>query len=454
MIQFIRNHCGGNCCSEWMRTKNGRYAAVSCMVREKENQELYAYAYVHAILTFFRQYDIDSDEKLNDGKIAQLLLEYCKYACQKLDASLETKTGHPLPYISVFFEISDGKAAALTIGDASVTILNRDKKEIALKRSSFSRSHLKNCRISGKGLPSRAVKLRVFDTSATEEIILRPVNLPEWTDYSGESMVIRTCPDAENPLPHIYRTLITGRKHASKGQYCQDNADFRILADGSVCAAVSDGAGGGNCSEYGAVMNVNTFLACCEDGISLEDFGTELLQRIHQAHNELQTGKPVDAIQDYATLMGVYIKGDTLFCLHIGDGAVYGKTADGSVECISDPDNYLVSNRTYFTIEADAADHLSICELPKSRYDSLLLMTDGVYNGYHAATSAELFDTAAEGECSERDEFIGQVFSLSEADGFDDAALARLIDTEEVLRYGDDHSAVLIQLNDCKNIRK
>ena len=186
----------------------------------------------------------------------------------------------------------------------------------------------------------------------------------------------------------MFRAVVTGRRHASKGQYCQDFADVRVTKD-FAAAALSDGAGGGNCSEYGAVMNVDTFLSCCEDNIP---YGQ--------------------------------------------DGMIYGRKRDGSVECISDAENFYVSNRTFFTIESDADEHLYTKMLNAGDYDRLLMMTDGVYNGYPVSEGKD-----------ERAGFIAGIFRESDREDFDETALARLIDTEQVLRYGDDHSAVLLRLH-------
>ena len=68
-------------------------------------------------------------------------------------------------------------------------------------------------------------------------------------------------------------------------------------------------------------------------------------------------------------------------------------------------------------------------------YDRVLMMTDGVYNGYPVSEGS-----------GKRAKFIKRLFNESDREDFDDVTLAGLIDTEEVLRYGDDHSALLIRL--------
>ena len=65
MITIQRNARHDGYYSEWMRTKNGELAAVSVMAREETDKPLYAYAYAHAVLTFFRLYETDNAAKMS-----------------------------------------------------------------------------------------------------------------------------------------------------------------------------------------------------------------------------------------------------------------------------------------------------------------------------------------------------------------------------------------------------
>jgi len=443
MIKFTRNCHYDNCYSEWMRIGNGQIAAVSCMAREKENAALYAYAYTHAIMTLFRQSYSGNNIIKNKKELAELILEYCKYAEQKLDVALESKETHPVPYISGILTLSNGEVIAFTVGNACVRIAYQDeKKEVILKPPSIFSGHIKNGSFSSKRLPVHTVKIYPINKTSFDLITLTP---DEKDFTNGCLLVIENKENLDNTAPFIYRAVVTGRRHVSKGQYCQDYADFKLIENGTVAAALSDGAGGGNCSEYGARMNVENFLSCCEDDIPYEQFGSDLLQRIKDAHEELQIGKPVDGIQAYATLMGVFVKDGMVMWYHIGDGAIYGRKYDGTVECISDAENYQVSNRTYFTIEADAADHLYKGKFEKEEYEKIIIMTDGVYNGYsEEEQDYDQEDRPEEEHDNRRMDFIQQIFSESDEESFDDVKLAELIDSEEVLRYGDDHSAIMI----------
>ncbi len=441
MIRIDKNHRNDACYSEWMRTANGGMAAVCCFARENDHAALYAYAYAHTVLTFFRRGGAEGtdDTGITDRKeLENLLLEYCKYAGQKLDAALDISVRHPIPFISGCVSLPDGSWMTFLIGDAAV-VTEKDGEKTPMSRSPLARHFLRTCRFPGKGVPAYAARLKALPVGF-ETVTLFPDRRDGASADSGcaECLTLRQI-TARQPSDavKVYRAVVTGSRHASQGKYCQDFADVRLTRDGGLWAAVSDGAGGGHCSEYGALMNVDAFFACCEEGTPYETFGEELLRKTDAAHETLQAGKPMDAIQDYATLMGVCQKGGAFFYVHIGDGAIYGRRRDGAVECISDADNFEVSNRTYFTIEADAEDHLYKGILPGGVYDKIILMTDGVYNGYQKG------DPNGEGE-DERLAFIREIFRQSDREDFDDAGLAALIDTPEVLRYGDDHSAVLL----------
>ena len=460
--------------SEWMRTKGGEIVVVSCIAREQNNTSLYAYAYVHSLLTFFRLYSTDEIIALSKTEISTLLLEYLKYAEQKLDITLNQRTKHYIPYISGYYTLPDHKIIAFTFGNSAVVTSDGDNNRL-FKRPQLIKTWMNYAKISGKRLPVFAVK--EYPLHEHQKIMLYP-NVDNGIPAKGTENVITTF-YKENECTQlnrqVYRAVITGRRHASQGQYCQDVADYRIMENGDIAAALSDGAGGGNCSEYGALMNVNAFLSCCEENAPLDQINDILLDRITDDHETLTGGTPDGAIQAYATLMGVFIKGQRLICLHIGDGIIYGRKQDGSLESISDAENLYVSNRTYFTIESDSDDHLHKIECDISEYDKILLLTDGVYNGYKS-------DDTDEGEICEkrsqnddpvelqsdkpvdsqndesgnqpdlRKQFIENIFSESDRDDFDDVMLAELIDTEEILEYGDDHSAILIDLRKKRQI--
>ena len=83
MITIQRNLRRDGYYSEWMRTKNGELAAVSVMARETRDKPLYAYAYAHSVLTFFRLYDTDNAAKMSKKQFTETILEHVKYAYQK-----------------------------------------------------------------------------------------------------------------------------------------------------------------------------------------------------------------------------------------------------------------------------------------------------------------------------------------------------------------------------------
>ncbi|MBQ1397162.1 MAG: protein phosphatase 2C domain-containing protein [Clostridia bacterium] len=435
MITIQRNARHDGYYSEWMRTKNGELAAVSVMAREETDKPLYAYAYAHAVLTFFRLYETDNAAKMSKRQFSETLLEHIKFASQKLDVTIGSQEKHLLPFIGGCFTVSGGGAVCFVVGDAGVRIFRRKKSDL-LAHSSFSHGRMHKLAISDKKLPMDSVKSAPLGDF--ERLSLYPLRADAKSGKGNQngmtSLTVEKHTETAPDTPKVFRAVVTGRRHASKGQYCQDFADYAVT-DAYTAASLSDGAGGGNCSEYGALMNVSSFLLCCENHIPQEQFKELLLDSIEQAHEKLIEGKPEEAIQAYATMMGVYIREGKLLCLHIGDGMIYGRRRSGKIECISDAENYYVSNRTFFTIESDADEHLFVKMLNADDYDRVLMMTDGVYNGYPVSEGS-----------GKRAKFIKRLFNESDREDFDDVTLAGLIDTEEVLRYGDDHSALLIRL--------
>ena len=387
--------------SEWMRTKNGELAAVCVMARENQNQALYAYAYAHSVLTFFRMYDTDNAARMSGRQFAETILEHVKYAYQKLDITFGSKEEHLLPFIGGCITVKDGGLVSFVIGDGAVNVRMGGKKEL-LAHSCMSHRKMRDFRISDKKLPLNSVKTESF--SAFERVSL----------FSLRDDAKKAKADGSH------------RPGGTGGRRREEGADREISQERSL----------GRAGFPEKDPRDHCFLSCCEDNIPSAQFKELLLDSIEQAHEKLISGKPEDAIQAYATMMGVYLRDGRLLCLHIGDGMIYGRKHDGSIECISDAENFYVSNRTFFTIESDADQHLFTKEIPAGDYDRLLMMTDGVYNGYPVSDGKDM-----------RDGFISGIFRESDSGDFDDATLARLIDTEQVLRYGDDHSAILIRLN-------
>ena len=130
MITIQRNLRRDGYYSEWMRTKNGELAAVSVMARETRDKPLYAYAYAHSVLTFFRLYDTDNAAKMSKKQFTETILEHVKYAYQKLHITLGTQENHPLPFIGGCFTVKGGGVVCFVIGDGAVKVYRGKKTEL------------------------------------------------------------------------------------------------------------------------------------------------------------------------------------------------------------------------------------------------------------------------------------------------------------------------------------
>ena len=441
MNRIIRNSFSENCFSEWMRTNNGELVAVLCQCEEGDDSSLYAYEYTHAIITFFRQYDAEKVWQLKKSEIAELLLENCNYNAQMLDSTSGKTQPHPIPTIEGLFTFSDS-IIIFGIGNYSISFIDRKNKNRKIRQSRWTKAKLERFTLDAYQKYSKYVFFKCIKKTELKSILLlsNESRITSKNKQSGENQNVDflsvdfTNTDNNSTVP--YRAVITGSSHSINGVSCQDYCDFQKVQNG-IAMAVADGAGSGKFSQFGAVNNVQSFINCCdlhEEGEQEpSDFCENLLKSIDQEHEKLQRNRTKRKIQDFATLLGLYITNDNIVYAHIGDGAIFAHSIEGTTEYLSEAENFgEESNVTFFTIESDAKEHLDIGKIDKSKYDMLLIVTDGVYNAF-----AE----------DERLTFAGKIFDAVKSDSeFDEIKLAELIDTEEIKDWGDDHSAILFDL--------
>ncbi len=186
----------------------------------------------------------------------------------------------------------------------------------------------------------------------------------------------------------IYEFMKKGSRHIGTGEDCQDYVKHVPLGEGVVAFALSDGAGRADYARDGAVCNVEAALDF------LQEYGLErlmdmdqaecksllletCLQRIQTAADERQCS---DIRQFSATLLCGILGPKQYVCMHIGDGAIYGATAE-QVFYNSEPENGLYSNITYFTVSEDAYEHLRVDKGWEVSNEKVLFMatSDGFY---------------------------------------------------------------------------
>jgi len=124
-----------------------------------------------------------------------------------------------------------------------------------------------------------------------------------------------------------------GRLHTKDGQPCQDSV-YSYSSEDYVVVALSDGAGSAALSHIGSRITVNTFanyLKANFDKLYEEDDGyLRIIERINR-NLQKHAQKSKASIRDYSsTLIGIAIKDNRFFFIHIGDGVAGFEDHEGA----------------------------------------------------------------------------------------------------------------------------
>lgn len=234
----------------------------------------------------------------------------------------------------------------------------------------------------------------------------------------------------------IYRACITGTRNIEKKKPCQDYCDYMLTSDGFVAAALSDGAGSAKFADFGAKENVSTFLNffrryTTKEILNINDkaLADDIIFVCRNAQNDLAKRIGTDIKELSATLIGVIIGAEEIIIFHVGDGGAFIKEKNGKVRCVSKPENILgISNRTYFTADEDATEHLRVTRIKRDIVDKICIFSDGVFG----AKSKKIIIKE-----------IRDIFDKVK----NSRSLSLFIDDDYVKEYGDDHSMIYIDIN-------
>ncbi|MBR3819186.1 MAG: protein phosphatase 2C domain-containing protein [Clostridia bacterium] len=235
----------------------------------------------------------------------------------------------------------------------------------------------------------------------------------------------------------IYRACITGTNNTKKKRACQDSCDYMLTADGFVAAALSDGAGSAKFADFASRENIHAFFNFFRkyDVSEMMDINDSALAEdiVFFCRNaqEALANRINAKLEDLsATFLGFVIGREKIIIFHLGDGAAYIRTENGKVSCVSKPDNILgMSNRTRFTIDNNACKYMRVTRIDRKDVASICIFSDGVFRSKN------------EGKVSKE---LSKIFDKAT----NNRALSELIDTDEAKEYGDDHSMILINLQD------
>lgn len=188
---------------------------------------------------------------------------------------------------------------------------------------------------------------------------------------------------------HIVGAAVQGVSHARLNLPCQDAQAYRLLPDGTLLVALSDGAGSARFSEQGAdyaVMAALQSLSAAFEG-STGGTGEEWERRIRtvflDAHDAIVNLAEMSEDQgitprDYAaTLTCVVASADRLAVGQVGDGAVVAVDGDGNLFAVTRLQRGEYANETHFISEEDA-QHQAVIDVIEISATALAVMSDGL----------------------------------------------------------------------------
>ena len=165
-----------------------------------------------------------------------------------------------------------------------------------------------------------------------------------------------------------------GNSHIYANSPCEDVALVKIDKEQAI-AVISDGAGSRKFAKVTAEVLVqelekyflNGVLETYIIGDRLYDYLNSVLYKINY---------PLDDLG--ATLLFVFVKGKTFYCVHIGDGGVIIKR-NQKYEVLSHPENGQFINETFFLPDS-SKKHFRVSKCEINDDTMFILASDGVFD--------------------------------------------------------------------------
>lgn len=161
----------------------------------------------------------------------------------------------------------------------------------------------------------------------------------------------------------VAATSVRGASHARSDQECQDAHAIVLLPNGTLVAAVADGAGSAAISEVGSALAVAAAVAAIGAAATLpsatDENGWQALltdaARLALLRLEAEAEKrKVDLNALATTLLLAVATPETTAVLQIGDGAIVVGDADGGASALTFPLHGEYANTTVFLTGPDA----------------------------------------------------------------------------------------------------
>lgn len=179
---------------------------------------------------------------------------------------------------------------------------------------------------------------------------------------------------------------VQGVSHIKSGQPCQDAHAWSVLPNGTLIAAVADGAGSAALAEVGATLAVQTVVdflrrECIENEVPVNEaaWQTLLFEALKAARQRLEDEAQTRAcaLRDLAaTLIAAVVTAELAATAHVGDGAAVLHTRT-ELLLLAAPQASEYVNETTFLV---SADYLNVAQFScwQGRARQLALFTDGL----------------------------------------------------------------------------
>jgi protein phosphatase 2C-like protein len=173
----------------------------------------------------------------------------------------------------------------------------------------------------------------------------------------------------------------TGTSHLKTGSPCQDRFSCAILNEGTLVAAVADGAGSAPLADQGAEIAVETVVRRVSANVQRQraDFAAILVEAAAEARQAVLAAASEQGTEARAlasTLLATIAGPDGGAALQIGDGVIVVSDGEGW-RWVFWPQRGEYANTTHFLTDEDAPSVLQVVALPKEVTD-MALMTDGL----------------------------------------------------------------------------
>lgn len=182
------------------------------------------------------------------------------------------------------------------------------------------------------------------------------------------------------PAWRVVAAAVAGESHARSGFPCQDACGWRERPDGTLVAAVSDGAGSAPLGDVGARTAVAAALAVLEaapDPLSPETLDATLAAAIAAVHAAAAAaGREPRELA--ATLIVAAAAADRAAAVQVGDGAAVIVAPDGAAHALTRPPVGEHVNDTVFLVSPAAFEGAQRAAWRAAPLRALVLLSDGL----------------------------------------------------------------------------